>query len=210
MEFLLLTIPIQGIYHLCVRIKVINIIIKIIISLHLLLVMRLPFHQWIFQFPLTLLLWQNSEMARIHRHFDALAHQNIPFMNVQKSHLWSSALSGEVTSVIFGFEINSVNFPLAYQALHFHCQNPRRLTDLYVNQNFGQHLHFVATIQTIGGNAPKRYNCHQSITHTRFDWLCSIVPGCMQPRWIISQIVRGQLSSEDFFALVILFEVTNK
>lgn len=87
MEFLLLTIPIQGIYHLCVRIKVINIIIKIIISLHLLLVMRLPFHQWIFQFPLTLLLWQNSEMARIHRHFDAPAHQNIPFMNVQKSHL---------------------------------------------------------------------------------------------------------------------------
>ncbi|XP_044755002.1 uncharacterized protein LOC123313955 [Coccinella septempunctata] len=66
--------------------------------------------------------------------FDALVHQSTSMAPVQKFHLLSSALSGEAASVISGFERNSANYLLAYQALHSRYQNPRRLADLYVNQ----------------------------------------------------------------------------
>lgn len=89
--------------------------------------------------------------------FDALVHQTKSLAPVQKFHLLTSALSGEAASVISGFELDSVSYPLAYQALYSRYQNPRRLADLHVSQilnsrpasvsSLSQLKHFITTHQ---------------------------------------------------------------
>ncbi|XP_044745180.1 uncharacterized protein LOC123307043 [Coccinella septempunctata] len=137
--------------------------------------------------------------------FDALVHQSISLAPIQKFHLLSSALSGEAASVISGFEMNSANYLLAYQALHSRYQNPRRLADLYVNQILESRPASVSSLPQLKRFITTHQNAMNAIKALPISDLADYLLFSMSLRNLDEpsrQLFGGQLSSDDFPTLV--------
>lgn len=145
--------------------------------------------------------------------FDALVHQSNSLAPVQKFHLLTSALSGEAASVISGFELNSVNYPLAYQALYARYQNPRRLADLYVNQILDSRPASVSSLSQLKQFAITHQNAINALKALPIPDLADYLLFSLALRNLdvpSRQLFEGQLSSDDFPNLTQLLEFTNR
>ncbi|XP_044749665.1 uncharacterized protein LOC123310261 [Coccinella septempunctata] len=143
--------------------------------------------------------------------FDALVHQSTSLAPVQKFHLLSSALSGEAASVISGFEMNSANYLLAYQALHSRYQNPRRLADLYVNQILESRPASVSSLPQLKWFITTHQNAINAIKALPISDLADYLLVSMSLRNLDEpsrQLFEGQ--SDDFPSLVQLIDFINR
>ncbi|XP_044757741.1 uncharacterized protein LOC123315902 [Coccinella septempunctata] len=144
--------------------------------------------------------------------FDALVHQNTSLAPVQKFHLLSSA-AGAAASVISGFEMNSANYPLAYQALHSRYQNPRRLADFNVNQNLESRPASLSSLPQLKRFMTTHQNAIIAIKALPISDLADYLLLSMSLRNLDEasrQLFEGQLSSDDFPTLVQLIEFINR
>ncbi|XP_045477939.1 uncharacterized protein LOC123683084 [Harmonia axyridis] len=145
--------------------------------------------------------------------FDALVHQNNSLAPVQKFHLLASAISGEAASVISGFQLNSVNYPLAYQALHSRYQNPRRLANLYVNQILDSRPASVSSLPQLKKFVTTHQNAIHAIKALPISDLADFLLFSLALRNLdipSRHLFEGQLSSDDFPTLAQLLEFTNR
>ncbi|XP_045474927.1 uncharacterized protein LOC123680855 [Harmonia axyridis] len=145
--------------------------------------------------------------------FDALVHQNGSLAPVQKFHLLASSLAGEAASVISGFEMNSLNYALAYQALSSRYQNPRRLADLYVSQILDSRPASVSSLSQLKQFATTHQNAINAIKALPIPDLADYLLFSLALRNLdvpSRQLFEGQLSSDDFPNLSQLLEFTNR
>ncbi|XP_045463774.1 uncharacterized protein LOC123673334 [Harmonia axyridis] len=145
--------------------------------------------------------------------FDALVHQNNFLAPVQKFHLLASSISGETASVISGFLLNSVNYPLAYQALHSRYQNPCRLANLYVNQILDSRPASVSSLPQLKQFVTTHQNAIHAIKAVPISDLADFLLFSLALRNLdipSRHLFEGQLSSDDFPTLAQLLEFTNR